>query len=151
MADIRENQMTLISNPTYLRCVDSAGNTGTITNFEYEFKTFGVAGGSPTTWLPLGSYSLEEYAPVRLSMTVGSYYIASKRKNYDVTLTRGSGEQVCASGNGGGLIGYVVSGSRLNIYAKVVATEICIGWIFGNGNQPLSKTTTEPSGIVYVA
>ena len=84
-------------------------------------------------------------------MVVGSYFIASGRKNCDVTFAKGATELVCASGNGCGLIGYVVSGDRLNIYAKVGPTDICIGWIFGSQKQSLSKTTTEPSGIVYVA
>lgn len=155
MADLKENQMAQ-GTATYLRCIDANGNSclvrpQSITNFQYEFKTFGVSGGEPVTWCPLGSYVLDPYAPVRLSMVVGSYFIASNRKICDVTLARGSGEPVCASGNGGGLIGYVVSGNRLNIYAKVSATEICIGWIFGSQKQSLSKTTTEPSGIVYVA
>ena len=155
MADIKENQMTQ-GTAAYLRCIDANGNSclvspQSITNFQYEFKSFGVSGGESTTWCPLGSYVLENYAPVRLNMVVGSYYIESKRTICDVTFTKGSGEIVCASGNGGGLIGYVFSGNRLNIYAKVDPTVICIGWIFGGQKQSLSKTTTEPSGIVYVA
>lgn len=153
--DIRENQMAQ-RTAAYLRCVDSAGNSGlvspqSITNFEYEFKTFGISGGEPVTWVPLGSYVLDPYAPVRLSMVIGSYFIASNRKICDVTLAKGAEEPVCASGSGGGFIGYVVSGSRLNIYAKVGPTEIAIGWIFGSQKQSLSRTTTEPSGIVYVS
>lgn len=154
MGDIKENQMAQ-GIATYLRCIDGNGNSRlvspqSITNFQYEFKTFGVPGGQLTTWCPLGSYVLDTYAPVRLSMVVGSYYIASNRKICDVTLTKGAEEPVCVSGNGGGLIGYVVLGDRLNIYAKVEPLQICIGWIFGSKKQSLSKTTTEPSGIVYV-
>ena len=153
--DVRENEMQQ-GTAAYLRCIDANGNSclvtpKSITNFEYEFKTFGISGGEPTTWLPLGSYVLDAYFPVRLSMVVGSYFIASNRKIFDVTFSKGAEEPVCASGNGGGLIGYVVSGNRLNIYAKVGPTEICIGWIFGSQKQSLSKTTTEPGGIIYVA
>lgn len=154
MADIKENQMAQ-GTATYLRCIDANGNSclvspQSITNFQYEFKTFGVSGGDPVTWCPLGSYVLKNYTPVRLSMVVGSYFIASNRRICDVTLTKGAEEPVCVSGNGGGLIGYVVLGDRLNIYAKVGPSQICIGWIFGSQKQSLSKTTTEPSGIVYV-
>ena len=153
--DIRENQMAQ-RTAAYLRCVDSAGNSGlvspqSITNFEYEFKTFGIYREKKAKWVLLGSYVLDPYAPVRLSMVIGSYFIASNRKICDVTLAKGAEEPVCASGSGGGFIGYVVSGSRLNIYAKVGPTEIAIGWIFGSQKQSLSRTTTEPSGIVYVS
>lgn len=36
MADQRENQLTPISNPAYLRCLDSAGNSGIVSSSEYK-------------------------------------------------------------------------------------------------------------------
>ena len=155
MADIRENQMTLISNPTYLRCVDSAGNSGVIATSEitkklsYIFSCDGKnLGDSMTKWFGLGEFHSDAYVPIRLNLSLGGYS-SRDRTIIDVTLTNYG--EMYVSGTGLGKIGYVVNGSNVKIYVMRAPGESYIGFCFGRFLADVPDTTTEPSGIVYVS
>ena len=155
MADIRENQMTLISNPTYLRCVDSAGNSGVIAtseitkNLSYIFSYDGKnMGDSNKKWFGLGEFHSDAYVPIRLNLSLGGYS-SRARTIIDVTLTNHN--EMYVSGTGLGKIGYVVNGSNVKIYVMRAPGESYIGFCFGRFLANVPDTTTEPSGIVYVS
>ena len=153
--DVRENEMQQISNPAYLRCIDSAGNSGLVDVDEikktpYKFINGGIVGGSPTTWVGLGSFYLDMYYTTRVNLVVGPYHIVDNRNNIDVVIA-GNTDNMFISGSGYNHIGYVIkSESSFDLYLKVNSTEMYNGWVFGTSRQDLDRTTTEPSGIVYV-
>ena len=154
MADIKENAMTQISNPTYLRCIDSAGNSGVIATSEitkklsYIFSHDGKSyGDSNTKWFGLGEFHSEAYVPIRLNLSLG-VYSSRARTIIDITLTNHG--EMYVSGTGLGKIGYVVNGSNVKIYVMRAPGESYIGFCFGRFLADVPDTTTEPSGIVYV-
>lgn len=154
MADKRENQMTEIKNPTYLRCLDSAGNSGitTISDitkdlsyiFSYEGKNLG---DSSSKWYGLGEFHSEAYNPIRINISIGAYN-SNSRSIIDVTLTNHG--QMYVSGIGNGKIGYIINGSKVKVYVKVNPGDSYIGFCFGRFLANVPDSTTEPSGIVYV-
>lgn len=152
--DIRENQMEQ-RTAAYLRCIDSAGNSGlidanTFKRTDYRFIQKGVAGGNPEQWIGLGTFQTDPYYPARINISFGNYHIPSSRKILDITFS-GHTANFYAAGNGENVVGYVLRGSNIvDLYIKLSSTQIAVGWVYGLAIQDLAKTTTEPNGIVYV-
>ena len=152
--DIRENEMQQINNPTFLRCVDSAGNSGLIStteitkNLSYIFSFDGKnLGDSNKKWFGLGEFHSDAYVPIRLNLSIGAY-ASTSRVILDVTLTNHGDMYV--SGSGLGKIGYVVNGDKVKVYVMRNPGESYIGFCFGWFLADVPDATTEPSGIVYV-
>lgn len=154
-ADLKENEMPVISNPAQLRCLDSAGNSGVIApgtllkylNYIFSFK--GIAGGNPTTWVGLGTFFISEYNPMRIDVLVRQYSTVETRKNISLSINS-VGNIVYKDGSGYNYLGYVLRGNYIDIYIKLPVLFYYIGWVFGNYTSALSDKTTEPPGIVYV-
>lgn len=151
--DIRENQMQQ-RTAAYLRCIDSAGNSGIIAtteitkNLSYIFSYDGKnLGDSTKKWFGLGEFHSDAYVPIRLNLSIGDY-ASTSRTIIDVTLTNHG--EMYVSGTGLGKIGYVVNGSNVKIYVMRAPGESYIGFCFGRFLADVPDTTTEPSGIVYV-
>lgn len=154
MADLYENKLAQINNPAYLRCLDSAGNSrvvdiNAVKSTTHKFLFGGLAGGQPDTWFGLGSFTIDPYYPTRINLSFGNYHIPGNRQILDITFAgRGS---IYVAGNGAGIVGYVLKGGvTLDLYVKLISTQIFTGWVFGHQRMDLGNTTTEPSGIVYV-
>lgn len=150
--DIRENQLEQ-RTAAYLRCIDSAGNSGLVAPgtvlgyLAHVFKQGGLQGGGVTTWVGLGTFGANPYQPIRIDIITGVYN-ASTKNHIDLVITVLN--KVSVSGQGINRIGYVLRGAVIDIYLKVTPGDAYNGWILGNFINAINATTTEPSGIVYV-
>lgn len=153
--DIQENEMAIDNKAPYLRGVASNGNSILVDvqafkSTEYQFVREGVSGGEPTTWVGIGTFQNDPYFPTRINLSFGNYHLPTTRKIIDVTFS-GYNASLYKAGNGENVIGYVLRDNNImDLYIKMQATQIAIGWVYGLGRKYLGSTTSEPSGIVYV-
>lgn len=123
----------------------SARNTIVLNSVSFYY---GVSGGTPTRYVRLGRFISGHYTPIRINLSYGSWDAIS-RSTIDLVFTNGNGK-IVISGNGNGLIGYVVESSDTIMYLKCTAGMSFIGTIIGpiiGGRMDLAE---EPTGIVYV-
>lgn len=119
MADLKENQMSTITNPTYIRCVDSAGNSRIVSSSQY--KRSDEVGGQLSNIVMLQIASVSTWERFAAMCVVGSY---NGSNHMLLTITGTKADEYTPIIHVKAFGGYVTS--NVKVICKVEGNKLCV-------------------------